>query len=109
MLTRTCILLLLFLVGSALYLVHMQYQWRRLISTLNAEQAEEKKLNDEQRMLLSEIRSLTTAVQMERVAREQLEMHPISSRMTLYVAEDAQGLVEADTTALPAFVAKKRP
>jgi len=102
MLTRLCIVLLLTVVVSALHLVHMQYQWRRLTSTLNAEEIAGNKLQDEQRALLSQVRSLTTAAQVEQVAREKLHMQESNSRVTLSVAQDAQGLAVSGRVALPA-------
>jgi len=105
MLTRLCIVLLPTVVASALYLVHMQYQWRRLISTLNTEEIAGQKLQGEQRALLSQVRSLTTAAQVEQVAREQLHMQEVNARVTLYVRQDAQeGLAVSGTMVLPASV-----
>jgi len=92
MLARLCVLLLLGVVGSAVLLVHMQYQRQRLTFVLEREQKMAKDLESEQRGLLSQIRGLTTAVRLEQTARTQLHMHETESRVTVYVAEDTAGL-----------------
>ena len=83
--TRLNILLLLTLVGSALALVHSQYESRRLFMALEAEGKEATKLEVEHDRLQVERRAQATPLRVEQIARQQLQMLMVSPAITQYV------------------------
>lgn len=79
---RVNFVLLLALLTSALYLVHVQYQSRLLYTQLDRAQAEQRRLEHEIDRLRLEQRAQTTPLRVERQAREQLQMRPITPAIT---------------------------
>lgn len=82
--TRINILLMLAVIGSALYLVHTQYESRRLVTELDRANAESHKLEVEYNRLDVERGAEATPVRVEKLAREQIKMHSITPAITLY-------------------------
>ena len=94
--TRLNIVLLLAVLASALYLVHVQYQSRRLYTELERANAEGRRLHTERDRLQLERRAQATPQRVERLARERLQMRPPTPAITHYVAysdgSDAAGV-----------------
>jgi len=90
MMARVCILLLLLVVGSALYLVHVRYQLRGLVTTLSTARYEERQMAATQRRLQAEVRVKTAPLQVQQRAYEKLRMIRIGHDVTLYIADDGQ-------------------
>lgn len=82
---RLNLVLLLALIASALYLVRVQYDSRRLYAEIERAQNEFRKLEVEHERLQVEKRAQATPARVERIAREQLHMRPATPAITQYV------------------------
>jgi cell division protein FtsL len=83
---RLNILLLLAILASALYLVKVQYESRRLFSELDRAQSRARQLEVERDRLLVERRAQATPLRVEKLAREQLQMRSATPAITHYVS-----------------------
>jgi cell division protein FtsL len=93
---RLNLVLLLAVLASALYLVSVQYESRRLFSELDRAHTEALRLNTEWERLRVEKRAQATPARVERLAREQLQMRLASPAITTYVAYTPQAAVLAE-------------
>jgi cell division protein FtsL len=82
---RINILLLVTLVASALYLVQVQYESRRLYAEIERTQNEARKLEVENERLQVEKRAQATPARVQQLAREQLQMRAATPAITQYV------------------------
>jgi cell division protein FtsL len=78
--------LLVALLSSSLYLVHLAYESRRLFTAVDRAQAEQRRLDHEYERLLAERQSESTPLRVERLAREKLAMRSASPSVTQFVA-----------------------
>ena len=85
MMLRLNLVLLVALMASALYLVRVQYDSRRLYAEIERAQNDFRKLEIEHERLQVEKRAQATAGRVERLAREQLQMRPATPAITQYV------------------------
>ena len=85
--TRLNVVLLLAVLASAIYLVHTQYESRRLFTELDRAVAEARRLETEHQRLQVEKRAQATSLRVETLAREKLQMRPASPAITQYVQE----------------------
>ncbi|MBC5765487.1 cell division protein FtsL [Ramlibacter albus] len=83
--TRLNLVLLLAVLASALYLVRVQYESRRLYVEVERAEAEMRRLLVENERLQVERRAQATPARVERVAREQLQMRAATPAITQYV------------------------
>ena len=81
------VLLLAGLIGSALYLVNVSYEARRLFTLLDRAQAQARLLDGQARRLDAERQAQATHLRVERVAREKLHMRAATAAVTQYVAD----------------------
>ncbi len=95
--TRVNIVLMLAVLASALYLVDLQYQSRRLFAELEAINADARKLATENERLQVEKRAQATPFRVEKLAREQLRMTSATPAVTYYVTY-ASGAAPASTS-----------
>jgi cell division protein FtsL len=86
---RLNLMLLLAVLASALYLVHTQYESRRLFVELDKAQAAARKLEVDHERLQVEKRAQATPLRVERLAKEQLQMRVATPAITQYVAYGA--------------------
>jgi len=84
--TRLNLVLLLAVMASALYLVHVQYQSRHLYTELERANTQGRQLAIERDRLQVERRAQATLQRVERLARERLQMRPPTPAITHYVA-----------------------
>jgi cell division protein FtsL len=84
--TRLNLVLLVAVLASALYLVHTQYDSRRLVTELDKVTSEARKLEVENERLQVEKRAQATPLRVEKLAREQLHMRTASPAITQYVS-----------------------
>ncbi len=82
---RWSVLLLLALVGSAVYLVRTSYESRRLFVQLERERARATELAVEDERLQIERRAQATHLRVEKLARERLSMRTANAAVTQYV------------------------
>ena len=82
--TRVNTMLLLAVLASALYLVRVQYESRRLTTELDRAKDLAQELQTEHDRLDLERRALGTPLRVEKLAREQLNMRTVTPAITQY-------------------------
>ena len=85
MMLRLNLTLLVSLLASALYLVQVQYESRRLYAEVERAQNEARKLEVEHERLQVDKRAQATPGRVEKLAKEQLHMKPATPAITQYV------------------------
>ena len=98
--TRLNVVLLLAVLASAIYLVHTQYESRRLFTELDRATAEARRLESDHQRLQVEKRAQATPLRVEKIARAQLNMRTATPAITQYVS-DVQGVAVAASAATP--------
>ena len=83
--TRLNIVLLLAVVASALYLVHVSYDSRRQFVQLERERNEARRLEQEAERLRLQLRTEATHVRVDLAARERLRMSMATPAVTQYL------------------------
>jgi cell division protein FtsL len=86
--TRVNLVLLLAVLLSAIYLVNVQYESRRLFTELDKAQSDERRLSSELERLKVEKRAQATSARVEKLAREKLQMRLVLPAITTYVGYD---------------------
>ncbi len=99
--TRLNLVLLLAVLASALYLVHTQYESRRLFTEIDRAQTEARQLHTEAERLMVEKRAQSTPGRVEKLARDQLQMRTATPAITQYVQYSAPAATTAATGARP--------
>lgn len=84
--TRLNLMLLLAVLASALYLVHTQYESRRIFVELDKSRTAARKLEVDRERLQVEKRAQATPLRVEKLAMEQLKMRVATPAITQYVA-----------------------
>ena len=87
---RLNLVLLLAVMASAIFLVHSQYESRRLFTELDRSINESRRLATENQRLEVEKRAQATPQRVEVLAREQLKMHSATPAITQYVQDNAR-------------------
>ncbi len=87
--TRLNLVLLLAVLASALYLVSVQYESRRLFSALDRAVSEAHKIEADSERLQVEKRAQATPLRVEKLAKEQLQMRTATPAITHYVTYSA--------------------
>ncbi len=83
--TRLNLVLLLAVLASALYLVHTQYESRRIFVELDRALAQARAMESEHDRLEVEKRAQATPLRVEKLARDSLHMHSVNPALTQYV------------------------
>jgi cell division protein FtsL len=83
--TRVSFALLVAVLASALYLVHTQYESRRLYVELGKAAAQGRKLEMDNDRLQVEKRAQATPLRVEKLARDRLQMRTTTPAITQYV------------------------
>jgi cell division protein FtsL len=82
---RLNLVLLTAVVVSAMYLVQVQYQSRRLFVEVEKAQSLSRKLETERERVEVDKRSSATPLRVEKIAKEQLQMRTATPAVTQYV------------------------
>ena len=82
---RVNLLLLLLVMLSAVYLVNVQYESRRLFTEIDRSEAEGRRLSSDFERLQVEKRAQATPARVEKIAREKLQMRQLTPSITTYV------------------------
>ena len=82
---RLNLVLLIAVIASALYLVHTQYESRRLFAEIDKAVSEARRIEIEHERLQVEKRGQATPLRVEKLAKEQLHMRQASPAITQYV------------------------
>ena len=85
--TRLTFVLLGMAIASALYLVHTQYESRRLYVELEKAHAQANKLDMETQALQIEKRSQATPLRVEKLAKDRLQMRTATPAITEYISQ----------------------
>ncbi len=83
---RLNLMLLLAVLASAFYLVHTQYESRRLFVNLERGTTESRKLAAEHEQLRVLKRAQATSARVQQLATQKLKMRPVSPAITEYVS-----------------------
>ena len=82
---RLNLMLLVGVLVSAFYLVHTQYESRRLYAALDKGQAQARKLDAEHEQLVVQKRGQAASARVQKLATRQLQMRPVTPGITQYV------------------------
>lgn len=82
---RLNLVLMFAVMASAMYLVGVQYDSRRIFTELDKSRSEAHRLELENERLQVEKRAQTTPARVERLAREKLQMRQAKPGITTYV------------------------
>ncbi len=109
---RLNILLTLAVIASALYLVRVQYESRRLYADIEKAQAEARAHEAENERLLAERRGQSTPLRVEQITKNQLQMRAPTPGITQYVTQGgapapAAAAAPAAATATPSEPARR--
>ena len=99
--TRLNLVLLLAVLFSALYLVHTQYESRRLFVELEKTAALSRQLEADKERLQVDKRAQATPLRVEKISRERLQMRTATPAITQYVTYKAPTLFTAGNTLPP--------
>ncbi len=96
---RLNLLLLLAVLASALYLVRVQYESRRLYVELEKASAQSRKIATENERLQVDKRAQATPLKIEKLAQERLQMRTAMPAITQYVHYRAAAAASAPKAA----------
>jgi cell division protein FtsL len=102
--TRLNLVLLIAVLFTAMYLVNVQYESRRLTSDLERAALEARKLDAERERLELEKQEQVTLRHVEKQAREKLQMRPITPSVTHYIAASSAAKMPAQSSDKPPVV-----
>ncbi len=88
--TRMSVAFLLAILASAMYLVAVQYESRRVFTELDKARSEARYLKTDFDRLQVEKRSQATPARVERLAREKLQMRQVSPGITNYLTASGE-------------------
>ena len=92
--TRLNLVLLLAVMASALYLVRIQYESRRLYVELEKATAQNRKIETENERLQVEKRAQATPLRVEKLAKDKLQMRSVTPAITQYVTQGGSTTTE---------------
>jgi len=104
--TRLHLLLLLALLGTALFIVHSQYQSRQVFTELDRAMTEAHRIEVDSDRLQVEKRAQATPLRVEKLAREQLHMRAPTPAIMQYVSVDGSS---APGSTAPAMTVASAP
>ncbi|MFD0666841.1 cell division protein FtsL [Ramlibacter sp. MAHUQ-53] len=93
---RLNLVLLLAVIASALYLVRVQYDSRRLYMQTEKALSEARQLDTDRERLLAAKRGQATPLRVEDIAKNQLQMRPATPGITQYVTQGAAPALAAE-------------
>lgn len=82
---RLNLMLLAAVLASAFYLVHTQYESRRLYTAIDKANAQARRLAAEHEQLQVQKRAQATSARVQQLATRQLQMRPVNPAITQYV------------------------
>jgi cell division protein FtsL len=82
---RLNLVLLVAVLASAFYLVHTQYESRRLYTAIDKANAQSRRLAADHEQLQVQKREQATPARVQRLAASQLKMRPVNPAITEYV------------------------
>ncbi len=85
--SRLNLLLLLAVMASALYVVHTQYESRRIYVELEKAAAQSRRVETDNERLQVEKRAQATPLRVEKLAKDRLQMRTATPAITQYVTQ----------------------
>ncbi len=82
---RLNLMLLVAVLFSAFYLVHTQYESRRLYTAIDKAGAQARRLDVEHEQLQVQKRGQATSARVQQLASQKLQMRPVNPAITQYV------------------------
>jgi cell division protein FtsL len=82
---RLNLMLLAAVLASAFYLVHTQYESRRLYTAIDKAGAQSRRLAADHEQLQVQKRAQATSARVQQLATRQLQMRPVNPAITQYV------------------------
>ena len=98
---RLNLVLLLAVLVSALYLVNVQYESRRLFGDLDHANSDARRLELDNERLQVEKRAQATPMRVEKLAKDKLQMRATTPAITQYVSYTAGQAQAASTSGTP--------
>ncbi len=86
---RLNVLLLVLVMASAFYLVHTQYESRRLYTQIDRAQTVARRLEADHEQLVVQKRGEATSARIQSIAVARLAMRPANPAITFYVSDSA--------------------
>lgn len=99
--TRANLVLLLAVLASALYLVSVQYESRRLFAEIDRALLEARRIETEREQLELEKRQQATTQRVEKLAKERLDMRAATPAITDYVSHQPYSTAPAGAMVRP--------
>lgn len=103
---RVNLVLLLAVLASALYLVNVQYESRRLFSDLDKARSESRRLATDSERLQVENREQSTPSRVEALAKTKLQMRTATPAITHYVSYQGAPQPEGSKDAVAGLLAE---
>ena len=94
---RLNLMLMLAVLLSAFYLVHTQYESRRLYTQLDKARSQTHKLESEHEQLQVQKRAQATSARVQSIAASQMQMRPANPSITQYVTHSGVSPKPADS------------
>lgn len=94
--TRVNLLLTAAVLGSAFFLVHTQYETRRLYTAVDRAQSATRKLDAEYAQLQVQKREMATPARVQSLASSRLKMRAVNPAITEYVQVPPAGPASAE-------------
>lgn len=98
---RINLLLVVAVLGSAFWLVHTQYESRRLVTAIDRAQSQSARLDADHEQLKVQKRAQATPARVQQVASGRLDMRSANPAITQYVAPPTQPRPAAPVEARP--------
>ena len=83
---RLNLMLLVAVLASAFYLVHTQYESRRIYTAIDKANAQTRRLEADHEQLQVQKRAQATPARVQQLASRQLQMRPVNPGITEYVS-----------------------
>lgn len=83
---RLNLMLLAAVMVSAFYLVHTQYEFRRLYTAVDRAQSQARRLEADHEQLRVQKQAQATSARVQQIATRQLKMRPVNPGITEYVS-----------------------
>ncbi len=96
---RLNLMLVVAVLASAFYLVHTQYESRRLYTAIDKAHALSRRLAAEQEQLQVQKREQAASARVQQLAARQLQMRPVNPAITQYVTLSGAAALAPATTA----------
>ncbi|MDO9253408.1 cell division protein FtsL [Hydrogenophaga sp.] len=98
---RLNLMLLAAVMVSAFYLVHTQYEFRRLYTAVDRAQSQSRRLEADHEQLRVQKQAQATSARVQQIATRQLKMRPVNPGITEYVTVHAAPVAAATEEGRP--------